>query len=265
MRVWAVANQKGGVGKTTTTVTLAGLLAEQGQRVLMIDLDPHGSLTSYFGYDPDSVAQSSYQIFQADGAMQTAQMLALVTTTSMPGLSLVPTSAALATVERQMTGKDGMGLRVTRALQSIEGQYDYVLLDCPPVLGVLMINALAACERLVCPVQTEFLALKGLERMTRTLQMVQKARPRDLAITIVPTMFDRRTQASITSLNSLRKYYPTQLWRSAIPVDTRLRDASKRGLVPSAHAPDSRSVRAYRQLLVQLLQDEKAPGDQLRA
>ncbi|NNM11925.1 MAG: ParA family protein [Pseudomonadales bacterium] len=265
MRVWAVANQKGGVGKTTTTVTLAGLLAEQGQRVLMVDLDPHGSLTSYFGYDPDTVTQSSYQIFQAEEALQPQQMQALVAGTSLPGLGLIPTSAALATVERQMTGKDGMGLRVARALTAFKDEYDYVLLDCPPVLGVLMINALAACERLVCPVQTEFLALKGLERMTRTLQMVQKARPRDLAVTIVPTMFDRRTQASVSSLNSLRKYYPTQLWRSAIPVDTRLRDASKRGLVPSAYAPDSRAVRAYRQLLAQLVQDEKAADTQLLA
>jgi len=260
-----VANQKGGVGKTTTTVTLGGLLAEQGQRVLLVDLDPHGSLTSYFGYDPDSLTQTSYQVFQAEEALQTQDMLALCTSTSVPGLSLMPTSPALATVERQMTGKDGMGLRISRALQAVKDSFDYVLLDCPPVLGVLMINALAACERLVCPVQTEFLALKGLERMTRTLQMVQKARPQDLAITIVPTMFDRRTQASVSSLNSLRKYYPTQLWRSAIPVDTRLRDASKKGLVPSVYAPDSRAVRGYRQLLTQLLQEQKQHQSQMRA
>ena len=265
MRVWAVANQKGGVGKTTTTVALGGLLAEQGHRVLLVDLDPHGSLTSYFGYDPDSLTQSSYQIFQSEDPIQGQEVLALCTSTSVPGLTMIPTTPALATVERQMTGKDGMGLRISRALQTVKGSFDYVLLDCPPVLGVLMINALAACERLVCPVQTEFLALKGLERMTRTLQMVQKARPQDLAITIVPTMFDRRTHASVSSLNSLRKYYPTQLWRSAIPVDTRLRDASKKGQVPSVYATDSRAVRAYRQLLVQLLSDEKQHDNQMRA
>lgn len=101
--------------------------------------------------------------------------------------------------------------------------------------------------------------------MIRTLQMVQKARPQDLGVTIVPTMFDRRTQASTSSLNSLRKQYPTQLWRSAIPVDTRLRDASKKGLAPSVHSPDSRAVRAYRQLLTRLLQDEKQNESQLRA
>ena len=106
------------------------------------------------------------------------------------------------------------------------------------------------------PVQTEFLALKGLERMTRTMQMVQKARPQPLSFTVVPTMFDRRTQASVSSLNTLRKQYSEHLWRSAIPVDTKLRDASKLGKVPSQHDSDSRGVRAYRQLLNHLLEEQ---------
>lgn len=257
MRVWAVANQKGGVGKTTTTVGLGGLLAEQGHRVLLIDLDPHGSLTSYFGFDPDSLSASSYQLFQGDGNITGDEVMALVTNTSVPGLSIMPTSPALATVERQMTGKDGMGLRVNKAMKTIPDKFDYILLDCPPVLGVLMINALAACGNLIVPVQTEFLALKGLERMTRTMQMIQKARPQPLSYTVVPTMFDRRTQASISSLNTLRKNYPDSLWRAAIPVDTRLRDASKHGKVPSQYDPDGRAVRAYRQLLSHLLAEEK--------
>ncbi len=261
MRVWSVANQKGGVGKTTSAVVLAGLLAESGNRVLVVDLDPHGSITSYFGYDPDKVMASSYAFFQQEAPLKSEAVLALCAKTSLPSLSLIPTSPALATVERQMTGKDGMGLRVSRALAEVSDSFDYVILDCPPVLGVLMINALAACERLIIPVQTEFLALKGLERMTRTLQMVQKARPNPLAINIVPTMFDRRTQASVSSLNSLRKFYPTQLWRSAIPVDTRLRDASKAGVVPSVYDPDGRAVRAYKQLLSQILSEEKAVAD----
>lgn len=177
----------------------------------------------------------------------------------------MPTSPALATVERQMTGKDGMGLRVNKALQSIDGTFDYVLLDCPPVLGVLMINALAACEKLIVPVQTEFLALKGLERMTRTMQMVQKARPQPLSFTVVPTMFDRRTQASVSSLNTLRKQYSEHLWRSAIPVDTKLRDASKLGKVPSEHDSDCRGVRAYRQLLNHLLEEQVQSDKKLTA
>ena len=265
MRVWAIANQKGGVGKTTSTVSLGGLLAEQGHKVLLIDLDPHGSLTSYFGYDPDSLSASSYQLFQGEANIKGDDVLSLISGTSVSGLSLMPTSPALATVERQMTGKDGMGLRVNKAMQAIDGKFDYVLLDCPPVLGVLMINALAACEKLVVPVQTEFLALKGLERMTRTMEMVQKARPQPLSFTVVPTMFDRRTQASVSSLNTLRKQYSEYLWRSAIPVDTRLRDASKLGKVPSQYDPDSRGVRAYRQLLNHLLEEQVQRDKKLTA
>jgi chromosome partitioning protein len=262
VRVWAIANQKGGVGKTTSTVSLAGLLTEQGHKVLVIDLDPHGSLTSYFGYDPDALTSSTYQLFQGDDGVSKDSVLALVVDTAVPGLSLIPTSPALATVERQMTGKDGMGLRVGKAMSAIEAEFDYVLLDCPPVLGVLMINALAACERLLVPVQTEFLALKGLERMTRTMQMIQKARPQPLIFTIVPTMFDRRTQASVSSLNVLRKQYVDNLWRATIPVDTKLRDASRLGKVPSQHDPEGRAVRAYRQLLNFILAEDKQAQDE---
>ena len=261
MRVWAIANQKGGVGKTTSTVSLAGLLTEQGHKVLVVDLDPHGSLTSYFGYDPDALTSSTYQLFQGDDAVSKDGVLELVVDTSVPGLSLIPTSPALATVERQMTGKDGMGLRVGKAMSAIEAEFDYVLLDCPPVLGVLMINALAACERLLVPVQTEFLALKGLERMTRTMQMIQKARPQPLTFTIVPTMFDRRTQASVSSLNVLRKQYADNLWRATIPVDTKLRDASRLGRVPSQHDSEGRAVRAYRQLMNYILAEDKQVED----
>lgn len=257
MQVWTVANQKGGVGKTTTTVALAGLLTERGKRVLVVDLDPHGSLTSYFGHDLDHIRKSSFDLFVAEEALDEDAVEALCIPTSQPGLTLIPTSPALATVERQMTGKEGMGLRVSRGLKVVEDQYDFVILDCPPVLGVLMINALAACERLIIPVQTEFLALKGLERMSRTLEMIQKARPQALDVNVLPTLFDRRTQASVSSLQSLRKYYPSQLWRSAIPVDTRLRDASRKGVVPSHYAPDSRAVRAYRQFLLDVLEADR--------
>ncbi len=258
MQVWTVANQKGGVGKTTTAVALGGLLAERGKRVLLIDLDPHGSLTSYFGHDLDKITKSCYELFVTESALSGEDIWDLCVATDVSGLNLLPTAPALATVERQMTGKEGMGLRVDRALAEIAGDVDYVLLDCPPVLGVLMINALAACERLIIPVQTEFLSLKGLERMTRTIEMIQKARPQALKVNVLPTMFDRRTQASVSSLHSLRRYYPTQVWRSAIPVDTRLRDASRNGVVPSVFSPDSRAVRAYKQFLAEVLESDKA-------
>lgn len=260
MRVWAVANQKGGVGKTTTAVTLGGLLSERKQRVLLLDLDPHGSMTSYFGYDPDNLQKSSFNLF-ADSEPGTEEINSLLLDTPCEGLKLLPSSMALATVERR-AAVEGMGLKVSRALAKIWDQFDYVLIDSPPVLGALMINALAASERLLVPVQTEFLALKGLERMIRTISMVTASLRKDLNYTVVPTMFDRRTQASVGALRELRNTYADTIWAAMIPVDTKIRDASRQGLPLSQYSSDSRGAAAYRSLLKSLLlqQDQRTPA-----
>ncbi len=260
MRIWAVANQKGGVGKTTSVVTLGGLLAERGKRVLMVDLDPHGSLTSWFGYDPDTIKNSAFNFFQHKGAVPEGLPAQLITETGCANLSLLPASTALATLERRMIGVEGMGLIVSKALAQLWDDFDYVLLDNTPSLGVLMVNALAAAQHLVIPVQTEFLAIKGLERMLHTLNMVMRSQKNGLPHTIVPTMFDRRTQASTKSLNQLRKVYPDLLCRFPVPVDTKFRDASQSGIVPSALDSDTHGVRAYRHLLDELLAAGAAVG-----
>jgi len=148
-----------------------------------------------------------------------------------------------------------MGLVLSRSLATLWDDYDYVLLDNSPSLGVLMINALAAAQHLLVPVQTEFLALKGLDRMLHTLEMVMKSQRNRLNYTIIPTMYDRRTQASVQSLNQLRRSYGKELWRFAIPVDTRFRDASQQGIAPSALREDSQGIRAYRRLLSDLLEE----------
>jgi len=161
-----------------------------------------------------------------------------------------------------MVGVEGMGLIISRSLATLWDDYDYVLLDNSPSLGVLMINALAAAQQLLIPVQTEFLALKGLERMLHTLKMVMKSQRNNLRYKIIPTMFDRRTQASLQSLNQLRKDHGDELWRFAIPVDTKFRDASQGGQVPSALAPDSQGTRAYRRLLADLLEEAQQQASQ---
>lgn len=253
MHIWAVANQKGGVGKTTTVVSLAGLLADAGNRVLMLDLDPHGSLTSYFRFDPDSVEKSAYNLFQAAGKIPADLPASLIIKTGHPNLSLLPASTALATLERHAQAQGGMGLVISKTLAILWDEYDYVLIDSPPVLGVLMINALAACKQLIIPVQTEFLAIKGLERMVRTLTMINRARKRPVPFVIVPTLFDRRTQASNKSLRSLKDTYDDLVWHSVIPVDTKLRDASTAGIAPSALDPNGRGVKAYASLMESLL------------
>lgn len=256
MHIWAVANQKGGVGKTTTVVTLAGLLADQGLDVLLVDLDPHGSLTSYFGYDPDTLEHSAYDLFEA-GTATPEKVCSLLQETSHDRISLIPASTAMATLERRSVGSEGMGLMISQSLVQLWDQFDYVLIDSPPVLGILMVNALAACDRLIVPVQTEFLAIKGLERMVRTLSMINKARSRKLDYHILPTFFDRRTQASMQSLRKIKQTYPAQVAHAIIPVDTKFRNASSEGVVPSALDPTSHGVRSYGMLLRWLQEQEK--------
>lgn len=257
MRVWSIANQKGGVGKTTSVVALGGLLAQQGYRVLLVDLDPHGSLTSYFKLDPDRVEHGMYQLFFENRCRNHDYIEQVIRPTSMNNAHLLPASTALATLERQVSGQEGMGLVLSRTLAQVWDDYDFALLDTPPILGVLMVNALAACQRLVIPTQTEHLALKGLERMVHTLQMVMRSQRRELPYLIVPTLFDRRTTASVTTLREMRKLYPDCLSPETIPVDTRLRDASQQGVFPHQIDPDGRGVRAYRHLM-NLLESEVA-------
>lgn len=257
MKVWAVANQKGGVGKTTSAVTLGGLLAQRGHNVLLVDIDPHGSLTSYFGYSPDELERSVYTLFQD----REVDPFTLVRQTRFDHLQLLPASMALATLDRQLGAQSGMGLVLHKALKQLGEKYDYALIDCPPVLGVLMVNALAACDQLIIPVQTEFLALKGLERMLKTLTMIMRSRNIKLPYTIVPTLFDRRTRASTETLRQLRQEHGGEVWTSAIPVDTQFREASRDGIPLPMQAPQARGVIAYGRLLETLL---GAPGNERR-
>ncbi|HEC28902.1 MAG TPA: ParA family protein [Gammaproteobacteria bacterium] len=252
MKVWSIANQKGGVGKTTTAVSLAGMCVLHGSRTLLIDMDPHGSMTSYFGYDPESVQPSLYDLFQAD-QIGHGFTRSLIHKTSLAGLDLIPASTAIATLDKQLGTKSGMGLVVINAIRQITEQYEHVFIDCPPMLGVLMVNALAACDHLVIPVQTEFLAMKGLERMLNTIQMIEKAKSIHINYTIVPTMFDRRTRASTDSLEYLREHYTEHLWRSVIPIDTLFRECSSNGLPISHFRVSTRGARAYSSLLEDMI------------
>jgi len=256
MRVWSVANQKGGVGKTTTTVALGCLLAEQGKRVLMLDLDPQGSLGSYFGHSPETATRSSFDWFAPVGKLDDPALDASIHTTSASRLFLAPGSTALATLERNAVSQEGMGLAVSRALTRLWDRFDYVIIDSPPTLGVLLVNALAASEQVIVPVQTEFLAIKGVERMLNTLQMINRSRRNPLPYLLVPTLFDRRTQAGVSSFRYMRRTWPEHVWHAAIPVDTRLRDASSRGVTPLALDPGSRGIQAYGSLLKTLLKTQ---------
>lgn len=254
MKIWAVCNQKGGVGKTTTVVTLGGLLTSWGFRTLLVDLDPHGSLSSYFKLNPDEVEQGVYNLFRdASEKIKDVNPSTYIASTEFDGLSVMPASTAIATLDRQVAAMSGMGLVISTALNKLKDEYDYVIIDSPPMLGVLMINALAACNQLIIPVLPEFLALKGLERMVHTLSMVFHSRKTPPDYLIVPTLFDKRTRAAKDSLVALHQQYPDHAWTNVIPVDTKIRDASSQGIPLPLLDKTAKSVEAYTELLELLL------------
>ncbi|GAB3736024.1 ParA family protein [Luteimonas pelagia] len=256
MQTWAIANQKGGVGKTTTSLCLARGLAARGGRVLMLDLDPHASLTRAFAVPSDPVPAGAHDLFDARGA----DPATLLRDTSLPGLQLIAAQPALATLERRGATQPGLGLALGRALHGLRHRFDHVLLDCPPTLGLLMVNALACADRLVIPTQTDPLALHGLADMLRTATMVERSRRRPLPRHILPTLHDRRTRAGQQSLETLRERHGGDVWPGYVPVDTRLRDAVA---LAADRTGDCRGLEAYGRALAWLLRqvDADAPRE----
>ena len=236
MKVWTIANQKGGVGKTTSVASLAGALAKRGKRVLMIDTDPHASLGYYLGIDSEEVPGSLFDVFVAHNHLTKELVKSHIVPTLVDGLDLLPSTMALATLDRALGHQEGMGLVLRNLLALVADEYDVAIVDCPPVLGVLMVNALAASQHIVIPVQTEFLAIKGLERMVKTMEIMGRSKKTRYSYTVVPTMFDKRTKASPAALQVLSEQYGESLWRDVIPVDTKFRDASLANLYPPKKA-----------------------------
>ena len=248
MQAWAIANQKGGVGKTTTSLCLARGLAAAGHRVLLLDLDPHASLTRAFEVPADPPPAGTHDLFGSSGA----SLASLARSTAIDGLKLIAAQPALATLERRGASQPGLGLALGRALHAARGIHDYVLMDCPPTLGLLMVNALAAADRLIVPTQTDPLALHGLNDMLRTAEMVERSRRRPLPRHVLPTLFDRRTRSGVESLERLRDQHGDRVWPGAVPMDTRLRDAPA---LTAATAPSGRGADAYRRALAWLLRN----------
>ena len=248
MNVWTVANQKGGVGKTTTTVTLGGLLAAEGKRVLLVDTDPQASMSYYFGIDSEELSRSVYDVFLSSNPTKD-DVLDCLCPTKFDSLFLLPATMALSTLDRKMGSKSGMGLVLKKAMAAVVEEFDHVIIDCPPTLGVMMVNALAACDKILIPVQTEFLALKGLERIMHTLEIMAKTLSKQFNYIIVPTMYDKRTNAALEAYKSLRSLYGEKVWSAVIPVDTKIQEASQAQMPPSSYCPKSRGVYCYANLL----------------
>lgn len=246
MRIIAVANQKGGVGKTSTAAALAGLARDDG-RVLAVDLDPQGSLTHYFGLAPVSADRGVYPVLSGQAGLA-SQIRAAV----CEGVDLVPAGTALASLEREQGRAAGMGLRLMQALDSVAADYAWAVLDVPPALGVLMINALAAADHLLIPTQTDPLARHGVEAMVRTVAMVNRSRPQPLAFSILPTFFDPRTRAGKAGLDALAQAHPSALLDTVIPMDTKVREAAEAGQPIGMLCRSCRAAASYQQAWMQL-------------
>jgi chromosome partitioning protein len=258
-RIYVFANQKGGVGKTTTALNLAAYLAASDQRVLLVDLDPQANATSSLGIEKNSVAGGVYEALVND-----IKPSEYVLHSPKLKLALLPAAPALAGAEIELVGMLARESRLRKALASLESLYDYILIDCPPSLGLLTLNGLVAAKSgVIIPVQCEYLALEGLGQLTHTLSRVRSALNPNLTIRgVVMTMYDGRTSLSAQVAVEVKKHFPGQVFKAMIPRSVRLAEAPSHGLPISAYAPNSPGGLAYQALAQELLRgDSHAEGD----
>jgi chromosome partitioning protein len=240
-RTIACANQKGGVGKTTTVVNLATYLALGGDRVLVVDLDPQGNATSGFGIDKTTVERSVYDTFT--GALP---LPALIRETKVARLDIVPSTVALAGAEVELAPLEQRERRLAREIPSVSGRYDHVLIDCPPSLGLLTVNALTAADGVLVPIQCEYYALEGLGQLLGTIDLVRDHLNPGLAIEgVLLTMFDPRTNLSSEVANEVRRHLPHAVYKSIIPRSVRLSEAPSFGLPIALYRGESKGAAAY--------------------
>jgi len=253
-RIYTLVNQKGGVGKTTTAINLGAYLAQHGQRVLIVDIDPQANATSCLGIDKHGVEKGSYQAL-LDGLHPAS----LILKNERLNLSLLPSSPALAGAEVELVDETQRNTRLKNALTSLNGDYDYILLDCPPSLGLLTINGLmAAQDGVIIPVQCEYLALEGLGQLTQTIQQVRSALYPDLRVRgVVLTMFDKRTNLANDVVTEVNNHFPEQVLRRLFHAVSALAEAPSYGLPISAYAPNSVGAKAYDALAKELLEGDK--------
>ena len=244
-RIIAVANQKGGVGKSTTAVSLGAALAELGHRVLVVDLDPQGNASTGLGIKHEARDVTVYDVLAAEAPIEGA-----IVPTPLENLFAIPSTIDLAGAEIELVSQFSREQRLRRAIEPLrQGVYDYVFLDCPPSLGLLTVNALAAAEELIVPIQCEYYALEGLGQLLRNVRIVQQNVNTGLRLTgIVMTMFDPRTKLSEQVVEEVRKYFGDRVYRSIIPRTVRLSEAPGFGLPITSYDPNSKGAEAYRQL-----------------
>jgi chromosome partitioning protein len=248
VRVTACTNQKGGVGKTTTVINLAAYLALSGTRTLVIDLDPQGNATSGLGIDRRTVGRSSYDVI-----VDRVPLAEAIATTPVEGLDLVPSTASLSGAEVELVAAPGRERRLAASLAELDGHYERVLVDCPPSLGLLTVNALTAADGVLIPIQTEYYALEGLSQLVNTIRRVREGlNPRLEIDGVVLTMYDARTNLSAQVASEVRRHMNGSVYRTVVPRSVRLSEAPSHGLPIALYDPASRGADAYRDLAVEV-------------
>lgn len=244
MHVVALANQKGGVGKTTTAVNLAGELARRNQRVLLIDCDPQGNATTSLGIAKRDLKATTYEVLMGLSGAQAA-----IRSTGRPGYDIIPASEHLAGAMVELTSVDEREWQLAQALEALDGMYDRILLDCPPSLGLLTLNALCAADNVLIPLQCEYLALEGLAQLKGTIDRVHEHLNARLSILgVVMTMYDGRTNLAQQVVEEVRRHFPHRIFNTLIPRSVRASEAPSYGQLISEYDPQSRAAQSYHSL-----------------
>lgn len=258
--VIAVANHKGGVGKTTTAVNLSAELARAGYRVLLCDLDPQGNASSALGRRVEEGRIGAYEVLCDDAPLEEG-----IEETDVPGLALLPTNQDLAGAELELAGVVGRELRLRMALETLQRPFDFVLFDTPPSLGLLTLNALVAARTVLVPVQAEFFALSGLAQLTKTISLVSRVLNRELALEgLLVTMYDARNTLCRDVDNEVRAHFGDTVFRSRVVRSVRLGEAPSHAMPACLFAPESKGTRAYALAAFELVERYHLPGDALK-
>lgn len=240
-RVYALANQKGGVGKTTTAVSLCAYLASVGKRILLVDIDPQANATSSLGIDKNALAHSVYDVLVSARVGSSTTVV-----TSQRGLDLLPSSPALAGADIELVEMTGREAKLKQALKPLRDHYDFILIDTPPSMGLLTVNALVAADGVIIPVQCEYLPLEGLTQLLQTIELIRRnLNPQLIIRGILMTMYDPRTNLAREVVQEVRRHFPQKTFQAIIPRSVKLSEAPSYGEPIGRYAPDSSGAQAY--------------------